>query len=122
MSRSVIALAAVTALALSNVTAFAHAELASANPPANGTVKAAPTEVSITFTEEVEPKFSNIEVLNDKNQRVEQGKAQTLPNDAKTLHIAVKPLTAGIYKVIWQAVSSDDSHKTKGTYEFTIKP
>jgi hypothetical protein len=27
-----------------------------------------------------------------------------------------------ILNAIWHAVSSDDSHKTKGSYEFTVKP
>ena len=122
MSIRAFALAFVAALTLSDATAFAHAELASAKPPANGTVQAAPTEILITFTEEVESKFSTIEVLDSKNQRVDRGKPETMPNDAKTLRIAVTPLSAGTYKVNWQTVSSDDSHKTKGTYEFTIKP
>ena len=109
-------------LMLSSASAFAHAELASANPPVDAIVKVAPTEISITFTEAVEAKFSSIEVLDAKNNRLEQGKPQTMPNDAKTLHIPVKPLTAGTYKVMWHAVSSDDSHKTKGEYKFTVEP
>jgi methionine-rich copper-binding protein CopC len=116
------ALTAVAALMLSDSAAFAHAELASSNPPAGATVRTAPTEISITFTEEVEPKFSTIEVQDAKGKRVDQGPAKTEPNDAKILSVAVKPLNAGTYKVIWHAISSDDSHKTKGSYEFTIKP
>jgi methionine-rich copper-binding protein CopC len=122
MSIRVFAVAFAAALMLSHAHAFAHAELVSANPPANGTVQAAPEEISITFSEAVEAKFSAIEVLDDKNQRLEVGKPQRAPNDPKTLRVTVKPLRAGTYKVIWHAVSSDDSHKTKGTYEFTVKP
>ena len=122
MSIRAFAVAFSTALMLSYANAFAHAELVSANPPANGTVQAAPNEISITFSEAVEEKFSTIEVLDDKAQRLDQGKPQTTPNDPKTLRVPVKPLRAGTYKVIWHAVSSDDSHKTKGTYEFTVKP
>jgi len=122
MSIRAFAVAFSTALMLSYANAFAHAELVSANPPANGTVQAAPNEISITFSEAVEEKFSTIEVLDDKAQRLDQGKPQTAPDDPKTLRVMVKPLRAGTYKVIWHAVSSDDSHKTKGTYEFTVKP
>ena len=122
MSIRAFAVAFSTALMLSHANAFAHAELVSANPPANGTVQAAPNEISITFSEAVEEKFSTIEVLDDKAQRLDQGKPQTAPNDPKTLRVPVKPLRAGTYRVIWHAVSSDDSHKTKGTYEFTVKP
>src|SRR5262249_18451564 len=107
-------------LALFDASAFAHAELASANPPANSVVKVVPTENSIPFTEAVKAKFSSMEVLDPKNNRLEQGKPQAMPNDAKTLLVPIKPLAAGTYKVIWHAVSSDDSHKTKGAYEFSV--
>ena len=102
-------------------TAFAHAELESANPPVGGTVHAAPAELSITFGEEVEPRFSAIVVLDAKGHREDQGASHTAANDAKILSVALKPLAPGLYKVIWHATSVD-SHKTKGSYEFTVKP
>jgi methionine-rich copper-binding protein CopC len=101
--------------------ALAHAELASANPPVDATVQTAPTEVSISFSEEVEPRFSGIEVLDEKGKRVDQGAAHTAPDNAKLLSVGLKPLTPGSYKVMWHATSVD-SHKTKGTYKFTFKP
>jgi len=102
--------------------AFAHADLASATPAANATVKAAPTEISITFTEEVEPKFSSIEVKDAKGNRVDQGAAHTAPNDAKILSVGLKTLAPGTYVVTWHATAADDSHKTKGSYQFILKP
>ena len=114
-------LAAVLALAGAG-TALAHADLASADPAAGATVKTAPTTISITFTEEVEPKFSSIEVLDAKGARVDAGKAQTAPDNEKLLSVGLKPLAPGTYKVIWHATAADDSHKTKGNYEFTVKP
>src|SRR5215470_2820118 len=60
--------------------ALAHADLASATPAAGASVTAAPTEISITFTEEVEPKFSSIEVLDASGKRFDDGKAQTADN------------------------------------------
>jgi copper resistance protein C len=122
VSMRAFALTAVAALVMSHSAAFAHAELATSNPPAGATVQTAPTAVSITFTEEVEPKFSTIEVQDAKGKRVDQGAAKTEADDAKILSVAVKPLTGGTYKVIWHAISSDDSHKTNGSYQFTIKP
>jgi methionine-rich copper-binding protein CopC len=122
MSMRAFAVAFAAALLLFPASAFAHAELVSANPPVNGTVQAAPKEISITFSEAVEAKFSTIEVLDDKAQRFEEGKPEAAPNDPKTLRVMVKELRAGTYRVNWHVVSSDDSHKTKGTYEFTVKP
>jgi hypothetical protein len=103
-------------------TALAHADLASADPAAGTTVKTAPTEISITFTEEVEPKFSSIQVLDAGGRRVDDGAAHTAPDNEKLLSIGLKPLAPGTYKVIWHATAADDSHKTKGSYEFTVKP
>ena len=113
----------VAALSLAGAgSALAHADLASADPAAGATVKTAPTEVSITFTEEVEPKFSSIQVLDAGGKRVEEGAAHTAPDNEKLLSVGLKPLAPGTYKVIWHATAADDSHKTKGSYEFTVKP
>ena len=103
-------------------TALAHADLASADPAAGASVKTAPTSLSITFTEEVEPKFSSIEVIDASGKRFDDGKAQTAPDNEKLLSIGLKPLTPGTYKVLWHATAADDSHKTKGSYEFTVQP
>ena len=56
MSRLIpLAFVLVVGLAASG-TAFAHAYLKTAVPPKNGTVRSAPTEVVIDYTEGVEPK------------------------------------------------------------------
>lgn len=103
-------------------TALAHADLASADPAAGASVKTAPTTLSITFTEEVVPKFSSIEVIDANGKRFDDGKAHTAPDNEKLLSIGLKPLAPGTYKVIWHATAADDSHKTKGSYEFTVQP
>src|SRR5437867_1608406 len=113
------ALAAVLSLAGAG-TALAHADLVSADPAAGVAVKTAPTEISITFTEEVEPKFSTIQVLDAAGQRVDDGKVHTATDNTKLLSIRLKPLAPGTYRVIWHATAADDSHKTKGSYEFTV--
>ena len=113
----------VAALSLAGAgSALAHADLASTAPAAATTVKTAPTEISITFTEEVEPKFSTIQVLDVGGKHFDDGKAHTAPDNAKLLSVGLKALAPGTYKVIWHATAADDSHKTKGSYEFTVKP
>ena len=42
-------------------------------------------------------------------------------NEAVLIAPISKPLSAGAYKVHWQAVSVD-THHTQGTFEFTVKP
>jgi methionine-rich copper-binding protein CopC len=53
--------------------ASAHARVERANPPVDGQVSASPPELSITFTEGVEPLFSTIEVRNAKGAEVSTG-------------------------------------------------
>jgi len=101
--------------------AFAGSKLVliSADPAVDATVRTVPTQVSITFNARVNAPFSTIVVLDERNQRLEKGLVEATSYAGKTMSIAVKPLTAGVYRVIWSAVSSDGS-KTKGKYEFTV--
>ena len=101
--------------------AEAHGKLKEASPPAESTVKVAPGEVIITFTEALEPKFSKIEVQDSKGQRVDQGSAQAVPGEPTRLAIALKPLTAGVYRVTWRVVSVD-THRSEGSYQFIVAP
>ena len=112
---------AVVSLLASAGTAFAHAELATSSPVAGTVVQTAPTEVSLSFTEEVEPLFSGIEVQDAKGNRVDQGAAHTAQGNAKLLIVGLKSLSPGTYTVIWHNISID-SHKEEGSFEFTFKP
>jgi methionine-rich copper-binding protein CopC len=99
--------------------AHAHAHLTAASPAVGSTVQAAPTEVTITYTEGVEPKFSTIEVLDAAGTRVDTANVHILPDDNKRLSVGVKPLSPGVYKVIWHATAVD-THKTEGDFSFTV--
>jgi methionine-rich copper-binding protein CopC len=100
--------------------AFAHAQLEKATPAVGGTV-AGPSEIRLEFSEGVEPKFSKISVTGPGGV-VPLGAAKTEPSNQAVLIVSIsKPLSAGVYKVHWQAVSVD-THHTQGTFEFTVKP
>jgi len=101
--------------------AFAHAELKTAVPPKNGTVRSPPSEVIIDYTESVEPKYSSIEVQDSTGARVDTGDIHGVAGNNKRLIVSLKPLSPGTYKVIWHATSTD-THKTQGTYRFTVAP
>ena len=61
--RTIVILAASTALVLSaTMAASAHAHLVRATPAAGGTVQVAPSEVTLRFSEKLEPKFSSVVV------------------------------------------------------------
>jgi copper resistance protein C len=100
--------------------AWAHAFLDHSSPAVGATV-AAPKQISIWFTEEVEPAFSRIEVTDSAGNRVDQGGTRIDASNHELLHVAVKPLPAGTYKVTWHVVSVD-THHTQGDFTFTVAP
>lgn len=101
--------------------ALAHAHLKRAQPAADSTVKTAPPELTLWFSEALEPGFSTVLVTDEAGSRVDRETATVDPADAKRLHVALKPLAAGRYKVAWRVVSVD-SHKTDGTFVFRVAP
>ena len=106
-------------LSLSGSGAFAHALLESASPPVGGTVSA-PSEITIHFSEGVEPKFSGI-ALSGPQGAVPTTKATVAPGDDKALSVKIgRKLAPGEYTVKWRAVSVD-THHTQGNFSFTVK-
>ncbi len=100
-------------------TAFAHAHLASSEPSANAEV-AAPTEVTIHFTEPLEPAFSKIVVADTSGKPAAPAASQVDGHDAKVMHLPLPQLSAGRYVVHWTAVATD-GHRTQGDFAFTVK-
>jgi methionine-rich copper-binding protein CopC len=111
------------------VLACAHARsssvgLAHAHPtvrkPAPDSTGPAPSSISITFSEAVEPKFSSIQLTDEKGKSVDSDASRPKPNDPKTLILAVPKLTAGTYIVHWANVAVD-GHRLEGSYKFTVR-
>jgi methionine-rich copper-binding protein CopC len=100
---------------------LAHAYLRRAVPAVGSTVATAPTEVDCTFTEDLEPRFSTIEVQDASGKRVDSGNMHLSSQDAKQMIIGVGHMGPGTYKVIWHAVSVD-THRTQGSFTFTVAP
>jgi len=103
-------------LTVSAAAAHAHASLAHASPPVGSTMRVAPDEVILTFTERLEATFSSLMVTDTNGTEVSQGKPQVNDN---TMRIRLRPLNAGIYKVNWRAVSTD-IHKIEGNFTFSV--
>jgi methionine-rich copper-binding protein CopC len=99
--------------------AFAHAFLERASPPVGSEVATSPPELSITFTEGVEPLFSTIEVRDANGAVVPLGKPHLAPDNNRRLTIDLPKLMPGTYTVVWH-VTSVDTHKTEGRYSFTV--
>ncbi|CAB3801924.1 copper homeostasis periplasmic binding protein CopC [Pararobbsia alpina] len=113
-------LATAATLALVPVAAFAHGKLESAVPAAGSTVDTAPDMLRLTFNEDLEAAFSNVKVSDASGTAVSKEKAKVDASNRRVLTIALPKLSSGSYSVQW-AVMTHDSHKTKGTYTFTVK-
>ncbi|MBS0245350.1 MAG: copper homeostasis periplasmic binding protein CopC [Proteobacteria bacterium] len=108
-------------LSLLPAAALAHAHLDHAQPAAGTRLTQAPHEVSLWFTEAIEPKFSSIVVQDAKGTAVQDGKAEGAADNTAELKVKLKSLKAGVYKVNWKVLSVD-THRTQGTFSFTVAP
>ncbi|WP_175938394.1 copper homeostasis periplasmic binding protein CopC [Caballeronia sp. BCC1704] len=113
-------LLATVALSLVSVAASAHGKLESATPAAGSTVDATPDALRLTFNENIESSFSTIKVLNAAGAPATKEKATVDSTNPRVLKISLPKLDSGLYTVQWGVMTSD-SHKTKGTYTFTVK-
>ena len=118
--RSRFSLFVVLAGALIATGALAHAFLDHASPGVGSTVSGSPGEIQISFTQDIVPAFSGISVASAEGGAVPTGKASVGP--ANVLHVSLgRALKPGIYVVNWH-VTSVDTHKTGGSYKFTVAP
>jgi copper resistance protein C len=112
-------LAAILFLAIQSQ-AWAHAFLDHAEPKVGGTVASSPPEIKIWFTQELEPAFSTIEVQDAQGNEVDKKDVHLDDKDKTLLIVSVPPLPDGTYSVTWH-VTSVDTHRTQGHFEFTVK-
>jgi copper resistance protein C len=108
--------AALLVLLLGSQAAYAHAHLDHAVPAVDSTVSPAPADVSLFFTQNLEPAFSSVTVSDANGADVSQGKVEINGN---TMRLALKPLGPGSFTVHWHAVSVD-THTTEGTFLFHV--
>jgi copper resistance protein C len=120
MRKQFLAAAWMTALFLSSSPyASAHARPKVMVPAAESTT-ASPPRVSVTFSEAVEPKFSSLNVTDEQGKQINTATSTSLPDDPKTLTLALPSLQPGGYLVHWVSVAPD-GHRMEGEYKFTVK-
>jgi methionine-rich copper-binding protein CopC len=110
--------AAFAVLVLCVGSASAHAFLKTATPAVGSTVQVSPAQVSIQFTEAIEPSFSTIAVEDPSGAGVTTGPAH-LDGENTKFAVGLKPLQPGTFKVMWH-VTAIDTHKTEGSFTFTL--
>ena len=101
---------------MAGTAARAHAFLDHAEPRVGSTVPTAPREVVLSYTQNLEPAFSSVEVSDANGARVDLGKPSI---SASTMRVGLKQLPPGTYRVRWQVLSVD-THTTEGSFTFHV--
>ena len=96
--------------------AEAHAFLDHAEPRVGSTVSTAPRELSLSYTQKLEPAFSSVEVTDANGMRVDLGKPSI---SSSVMRVGLKPLSPGTYRVRWHVLSVD-THTTEGSFTFQV--
>lgn len=116
-----VALGLLVALLAAAAPAAAHADFVRSTPAPFDIWNVAPTYVSVTVSEAVQPGTPTITVTNSTDVRVEEGAARLSPTDPTTFTVPLVPgIGPSVYAVTWTAVSADDGHFTAGTFYFMI--
>jgi len=103
-------------LLLATGEASAHAMLDHAEPRVGNKVATAPREVTLWFTQKLEPAFSTITVTDAAGQRVDTGKTRVNGNQ---MSVSLRSGGSGTYHVTWHALSVD-THTTDGNFTFQV--
>ena len=105
--------------------ALAHAELLTATPAAGIVLDAAPTSITLTFSEPVEISLGGIRLFDGSGRSVAVGASRHPSGSAATsdpdraVTVDLGPLSDGSYVVDWRVVSAD-SHPVQGAYTFQV--
>src|SRR3954449_8028566 len=99
-------------LLLATAEASAHAMLDHSEPRVGNKVATAPREVTLWFTQKVEPAFSTITVTDSAGKRVDTGKTRV---SGDQMSVSLRPGDSGTYRVKWRVLSVD-THATDGSF------
>ena len=101
--------------------AFAHSSLTRSEPKDGATLKRAPNEIRIWFTEPIKPVLSGVEVRDAAGMQIDKHDLRADDNNPALVHLSLPALGQGSYRVTWSIVARD-LHVTKGSFSFRIVP
>lgn len=128
-----IMLAAVALLVGAAAPASAHAYLVRSDPADGSVLAAAPSAITLSFSESVQLRDTSVEVLAGGGQPVpvrsvqlRRSGAAADPSEVDTeepveLVVGLPPLRPDTYRVAWRTLSSDDLHATSGVLVFGVQ-
>ena len=106
--------------ALTAAAAAGHAVLQRSEPRAASTLKRSPDEVRLYFSERLEPSYSTVRVVNDRDVQVDRRDNRVDRTSPLLLRATLPPLPTGTYKVQWRVLSVDGD-VTEGVFTFSIE-
>lgn len=112
----------IVALLLLAAPAFGHSSFLRSEPKADTTLKSAPAEIRIWFSEPIKAGLSTFEVHDAAGKQVDQRDLRADEKKPALVRLSLAPgLAPGIYEVTWSAVARD-MHVGKGGFSFQVRP
>ena len=109
------------ALALWPAPAAAHLQLQSSRPSAGDTVRTPLTEIRVTFTQDVEPRYTSLIILDNAGQELVLGTLAPV-GEGKTrefVYRLTRPVVVGAFVVRWKTAGAD-GHVVTGSFHFIV--
>lgn len=117
MTRRLLVAVTVTALLAVPAAASAHVELISSSPEAGDNLDTAPTEVTVTFDDELDPDLSSFTVTDGNGDEVGSGDVDLTVADRNVMTGSISIADPGVYKVAY-TVAGVDGHVLDGMFSF----
>ncbi len=107
------------ALAFAASRAQAHGVQVVSDPAPNTQLAETPAQISVTFSEPIEPAVSTIQLWDQSAEQLPLGELE-FPSSTKMVVHVPSELPSGIYTTIWRNLSTVDGHTWSGSFTFTI--
>jgi copper transport protein len=103
------------------VPASAHAELIISSPAAGSSIPEAPKQLTMTFSEGIDPITASVELLDESGNAV-PGLGAPAVHGAATIAVSLPQLPTGLYTVSYRVTSAEDGHISEGSWLFLVDP
>ena len=109
------------ALAFWPAQAHAHLQLESSKPAQGDTVRVSLREISIVFTQAVDPRYTSVALVDEAGQEITLGTLVPV-GEGKTREFVYRmthPLVSGAFVVRWKTAGTD-GHVVTGSFDFVV--
>ena len=115
-------LIAIVTLMFLAASALGHSSFQRSEPKDGETLKEAPGEIRVWFSEPLKVGLSTFEVRDAAGKQVDRGDVRADAKEPALVRLSLPAnLGPGVYKVSWSAVAQD-MHVGKGGFSFTVSP